>query len=98
MWPTAHEQRSEAVVPYGGFGRLPDETVAERHWRYGGRVFAFDYFTLSHSPTENVAELAARMPDDLRLEVDVVSHSRGGLVALVLAGELEGGAAPGPAW
>ena len=81
---------------HGGFNELPDATMAELHRRYEGRVFAFDHFTLSHSPQENVAELAARMPDGLELEVDVVSHSRGGLVTRVLAGELDGAAAPGP--
>ncbi|MEP7764213.1 hypothetical protein [Sanguibacter sp. 25GB23B1] len=80
---------------HGGFGSLPIETMTELYRRYHGRVFAFDHFTLSHSPEENVAELAARMPDGMSVEVDVVSHSRGGLVSRVLAGELDGGAAPG---
>ncbi len=80
---------------HGGFGQIPDGTMAELHRRYEGRVLAFDHFTLSHSPEENVAEFAARMPDDVSLEVDVVSHSRGGLVARVLAGELVQTRAPG---
>ena len=80
---------------HGGFGSLPVETMAELHRRYAGRVFAFDHFTLSHSPEENVAELAARMPDGISVEVDIVSHSRGGLVTRVLAGELGGGTTPG---
>lgn len=80
---------------HGGFGSLPVETMAELHRRYRGRVFAFDHFTLSHSPEENVAELAARMPDGIDVEVDIVSHSRGGLVTRLLAGELDGVAAPG---
>jgi hypothetical protein len=80
---------------HGGFHALPDATMAELHRRYAGRVFAFDHFTLSHSPEQNVAELAARMPDGAQLEVDIVSHSRGGLVTRVLAGELGGAPAPG---
>lgn len=80
---------------HGGFGDLPDDTMVELYRRYDGRVFAFDHFTLSHSPEENVAELAARMPDDISVEIDVVSHSRGGLVTRVLAGELDGAEAPG---
>ena len=35
------------------------------------------------------------MPDGLQLDVDILSHSRGGLVARTLAGELEGVSAPG---
>lgn len=80
---------------HGGFGSLPVDTMAELYRRYDGRVLAFDHFTLSHSPQENVAELAARMPDGISVEVDIVSHSRGGLVTRLLAGELDGVAAPG---
>ena len=80
---------------HGGFGGLPDATMAELHRRYGGRVFAFNHHTLSHTPEENVAEMAARMPDDVSLEVDIVAHSRGGLVARTLAGELPGVGVPG---
>ena len=37
-----------------GFGALPKAFVAELHRRYQGRVFAFDHFTLSEDPRENV--------------------------------------------
>jgi hypothetical protein len=83
------------ATSHSGFQNLPDETMAELHRRYDGRVFAFDHFTLSHSPQENVQEFAARMPDGIKVEVDVVTHSRGGLVTRALAGELEGVAVPG---
>lgn len=80
---------------HSGFAGLPEDTLAELHRRYDGRVFAFDHFTLSHSPEQNVAALAARLPGDVHVDVDIVSHSRGGLVARALAGELDGVAAPG---
>ena len=71
---------------HGGFGRLPVETLRELHTRYGGRVFAFDHPTVSKEPQENVAWLAERLRAvDVRLDVDVVSHSRGGLVSRVMA-------------
>jgi hypothetical protein len=68
-----------------GFGRLPREAMDELHRRYGGRIFAFDHFTLSEDPAQNVDRLLAELPDQARLRLDVVSHSRGGLVARVLA-------------
>ncbi len=67
------------------FGRLPRETVAELDGRYGGRVFAFDHYTLSADPLENARRLVAALPEGARLDLDVVSHARGGLLARVLA-------------
>jgi hypothetical protein len=80
---------------HAAFGGLPRDFVEALHRQYDGRVFAFDHFTLSHDPNRNVTEFLDRMPDDLPLEVDVVCHSRGGLVSRVLAerqGELALGA------
>ncbi len=67
------------------FGELPGEFVAELHRRYDGRVFAFDHLTLSEDPRSNVEWLIKRLPEEQRLELDIISHSRGGLVARVLA-------------
>lgn len=71
----------------GGFHDIPLELMSALHGRYGGRVFALDHFTLSHDPARNVRwlldTLRERAPD-ARLEVDVVCHSRGGLVARTL--------------
>jgi len=71
-------------LTHSGFGRLPAAAVADLHARYGGRVFAFDHPTLSVSPTDNASRLAelARGAD---LEVDILAHGRGGLVARVLS-------------
>lgn len=51
--------------------------------RYGDRVFAFDHPSLSYSPEENARWLLEYLEDKgARIpEVDVVAHSRGGLVA-----------------
>jgi hypothetical protein len=73
---------------HGAFYLLPDPTMRELHRRYEGRVFAFDHFTMSHTPQENVRRLAAAIPHGIELDLDIVSHSRGGLVARTLAGEL----------
>jgi triacylglycerol esterase/lipase EstA (alpha/beta hydrolase family) len=48
-------------------------------------VAAFDHFTLSHDPVTNIEELVQRLPEGADVEFDIVAHSRGGLVARVLA-------------
>ena len=68
-----------------GFDGIPPADLATLHQRYGGRVFAFDHFTLAHDPVKNVEELVSRLPADATLELDILSHSRGGLVGRVLA-------------
>ncbi|WP_420456328.1 DUF7379 domain-containing protein [Rubrivirga sp.] len=70
---------------HSAFGGLDSGTMATLSERYGGRVFAFDHFTLSHDPDTNVRWLVEHLPDDVSLDVDVVCHSRGGLVSRVLA-------------
>jgi len=68
-----------------GFGALPKDFIEEVHRAYSGRVVAFDHFTLSHDPLRNVKELAERIPEGADLELDIICHSRGGLVSRVLA-------------
>lgn len=74
---------------HGAFRRLPRDLVAELDRRYGGRLLAIDHPTVSVTPAENAQEIAAvfaeRMEPGRRLEVDLVAHSRGGLVARELA-------------
>jgi hypothetical protein len=53
--------------------------------RYDGRVFAFNHFTLSHDPHRNVEWLVGQLPGGAPLEIDIVCHSRGGLVARTIA-------------
>jgi hypothetical protein len=43
-------------------------------------VLSYDHPTLGLSPLDNARELLAMIPDDLRMDVDLVAHSRGGLV------------------
>lgn len=49
----------------------------------GNSILAFQHRTLTCSPLENVLELVKALPKGI--ELDLVSHSRGGLVADVLA-------------
>jgi hypothetical protein len=69
----------------GGFGALDGAVWQQLSQRYGGRVFAFDHPTLSVDPLANVATLTSLVPQGTQLEVDIVAHSRGGLVARALA-------------
>jgi pimeloyl-ACP methyl ester carboxylesterase len=68
-----------------GFGGLAEETVRALHERYNGRVFAFDHPTLSQDPRQNVSWFFENVPDRAQLKIDIVCHSRGGLVARLLA-------------
>lgn len=73
---------------HGAFHDIPPELMQELHQRYGGRVFAFNHFSLSHDPLENVRQFNTMLQQLLpsgSLDVDIVAHSRGGLVARTLA-------------
>ncbi|RBQ15244.1 hypothetical protein DP939_35955 [Spongiactinospora rosea] len=81
-------ERRTLLMLHGAFGRshtafggLPAATFAELHRAYQGRVIAFDHHTLIHDPAENVRRLIALIPDGSDLRFDVLTHSRGGLVA-----------------
>ena len=78
----------------GGYGNLPQDTMARLHEGYGGRMFAFNHHTLSDDPEENVNQFRRIMPSGLDLDLDIICHSRGGLVARALTGELAGRALP----
>ena len=70
---------------HSAFGAMPPSFVAELHRRYDGRVFAFDHFTMSDDPRRNAELFVEAIPDGTELDLDIVCHSRGGLVARVLA-------------
>lgn len=72
-------------LSHSGPGGLPDSVLAALAAHYDDRVFAFDHPTLSYDPVENARWFAAQLPDDVSLDLDVVAHSRGGLVTRVLA-------------
>lgn len=48
--------------------------------RYDGQVFGYDHWTIAKTPQQNALDLLARVPSDADWEVDIVCHSRGGLV------------------
>jgi predicted chitinase/tetratricopeptide (TPR) repeat protein len=70
----------------GTFGKLwtdYPQLVRALFGSYGDRVYALDHPTLAVSPIANAITLARAVPDGARLHL--LTHSRGGLVAEVLA-------------
>jgi hypothetical protein len=90
-WSKLSGQRSLLLVhgtfsrSHSGFGELPVGTFEDLYSRYGERVIALEHPTLSQTPQENVEWLFDQIPDGTELELDIVCHSRGGLVARTLA-------------
>jgi len=69
---------------HAGFGALPPQTLGELDQRYGGRVLAFDHPSVGVDPTANARWLLQQLPES-GVDLDIVCHSRGGLVSRVLA-------------
>jgi hypothetical protein len=63
------------------FAELPADARASLAQFYGGRIFAFDHPSMHHSPQENADRFFDMLPRGADLELDVVTHSRGGLLA-----------------
>ncbi len=63
------------------FAALPKDVFTALYQQYEGRVIALDHFTLSATPRQNVDWFLSQIPDGTELQLDVLSHSRGGLVA-----------------
>ena len=72
-------------LSHSDFHLLSPEFLQAMADGYDGRVFAFDHPTLSVDPEANARWLAESLPAGLGLELDIIAHSRGGLVARELA-------------
>jgi hypothetical protein len=72
----------------GAFSGIATSTLQTLATRYEGGLFAFDHPTVSVDPVENARQFLSAIPAGVHLDVDIVSHSRGGLVARILSGEL----------
>ncbi|MBC8085871.1 MAG: hypothetical protein H7Z40_01295 [Phycisphaerae bacterium] len=70
---------------HSAFAGLTRDDVQVLSDAYGGRLFAFDHHTISHSPSRNVEEFLALFPADVVINADVICHSRGGLLSRELA-------------
>ena len=71
---------------HGGFMQLPKAVMQELSDKYGGRVFAYNHFSLSDDPQTNAKKFFEMMrAASVKLNVDIICHSRGGLVSRALA-------------
>jgi len=66
-----------------GFGGMDEVEYSEMYDHYNGQVYAYIHHTLTRSPIENVNDLLNDMGKNII--IDIISHSRGGIVADVLA-------------
>ncbi|MEO8121417.1 MAG: alpha/beta hydrolase, partial [Rhodoferax sp.] len=82
----------DSVSTFGKLWTQHPQTVRELFQHYGDRVYALDHPTLGQSPIANALTLVRAMPAGARLHL--LTHSRGGLVAEVLARAC-GGKPPG---
>ncbi|HEU5270900.1 MAG TPA: hypothetical protein VFU36_13325 [Jatrophihabitans sp.] len=73
----------------GAFGAIGSDgrTWPALRQAYGGRIIGYDHPTASVGPEQNAAAFLRQIPDGLSLDVDIVTHSRGGLVARALAAQ-----------
>lgn len=77
---------------HGTFGRahlafptFPSTFMQSINDAYGGRLFAFEHFTISEDPRLNAQRFVDALPAGIRLDIDIINHSRGGLVSRALA-------------
>ena len=77
-----HGTFSRSWMAFGGFDKA---TVQRLYDLYEGRLFAFDHKTLSDDPDDNLAWFIEKMPAGVSLDLDIISHSRGGLLGRVFA-------------
>ena len=79
----------DTVATFGKLWAMHPQTVRDLFTHYQGRVYALDHPTMGESPITNALALVKAMPAGARLHL--VTHSRGGLVAEVLARACGGG-------
>ena len=73
----------DTASTFGKLWSLHSARVRALFQHYGGRVYALDHPTVGASPFANALTLAETLPQGARLHL--VTHSRGGIIAEVLA-------------
>ena len=76
---------SSCEAGFAGIGH-DDSTWPELRQRYGNRIIGFDHPTGSVGPADNAKWFLDQIPD-VDLDLDIVCHSRGGLVARSIAAQ-----------
>jgi hypothetical protein len=74
---------SSCEAGFAGIGH-DDSTWPQLRTRYGNRIIGFDHPTGSVGPAENAKWFLDQIPN-VELDLDIVCHSRGGLVARSIA-------------
>ncbi len=80
----------DTISTFGKLWTMHPQTVRDLFRTYADRVYALDHPTMGESPIANALTLVRALPAGARLHL--VTHSRGGLVAEVLARACGGGA------
>jgi hypothetical protein len=75
---------SSCEAAFAGIGH-DDSTWPELRDRYDKRIIGFDHPTGSKGPDDNAAWFLDQIPEKVKLDLDIVCHSRGGLVARSIA-------------
>ncbi len=83
MLVLVHGTFVDTVSTFGKLWELHPQAVSALFAQYGQRVYALDHPTMGVSPIANALSLVQAMPAGARLHL--LTHSRGGMVAEVLA-------------
>jgi len=80
----------------GAFSDLFNTTVlTQLLTRYNNHVYGYDHYTLAKRPVQNALDLLKALPPDANLSVDIICHSRGGLIVRsLLASQIAAGSEP----
>lgn len=95
-WDKVADRRSLFLL-HGTFSTWESafEPLIQSEWMkkmndfYEGRIFAFNHPSLHHFPAQNVQQLLQMMPSGINLDLDIITHSRGGLVGRELIERLD---------
>lgn len=77
-----HGEGADTLVSFGGLLETPDREVLRLRERYGDRIFAWQYRSITVGPIANAAALARRLSSRTRLHL--VTHGAGGLLGELL--------------
>jgi pimeloyl-ACP methyl ester carboxylesterase len=78
-----HGTGSDVVGAFKSFAARDSSVWDKIYDAYDGRVLAFEHKTWSESPLKNTRDLLESLPEGITL--DIISHSRGGLIGEILA-------------
>lgn len=78
-----HGTMSNTVAAFGDLNTGENPAWKQLHETYDGKIFGLEHYTLSQNPLQNALDFLTACSPGITL--DILSHSRGGLVADVLS-------------